>query len=312
MTKEKVSVDTFVRAETNRMFAGLTGALGVNSWRHTLQPVPIDHQPVIRMNRDTLYSSAIIDLAEGATLTIPEHGDRYVSVMVVNQDHYINDILHEPGEHRLTVDQFDTRYVAVAARVLVDPDDAADIAAANEIQHQLVIEAGSAEPFVLPEYDQESFDGVRRAVLDLGKFVDGGGRSFGRREDVDPIRHLIGTAIGWGGLPEREAMYTAVFPDDGEGDYVLTVGDVPVDAFWSISVYNADGFFEANSRNVYSVNSITAHREADGAIEIHLATDGDHPNVIPTPPGWNAVVRMYQPRAEVRDGTWTFPKPVKH
>ena len=42
------------------------------------------------------------------------------------------------------------------------------------------------------------------------------------------------------------------------GEYRLTVRDVPVDGFWSISVYNADGFFEPNERGAYSVNNITA------------------------------------------------------
>lgn len=41
--------------------------------------------------------------------------------MVVNQDHFINRILHEPGEHALTVEELDNPWVAVAARILVDP-----------------------------------------------------------------------------------------------------------------------------------------------------------------------------------------------
>lgn len=36
-------------------------------------------------------------------------------------------------------------------------------------------------------------------------------------------------------------------------------------------------------------------------------------NCIPITPGWNYAVRLYQPRAEIRDGNWTFPsiEPVK-
>ena len=68
-----VNVENFVRAETDRMFASLqTEAGGVNVLKHNRAPTPIEHQPVIRMNRDTLYSLAIVDISEGATVTIPD------------------------------------------------------------------------------------------------------------------------------------------------------------------------------------------------------------------------------------------------
>ena len=122
-----VNVDNFVRAETNRMFAGLYADAGaVNTWFHHRAPASVDHQTVIRMNRDTLYSFAVADISDGATLTVPEHGDRYVSVMIVNQDHYINEIFHDPGVYELSVDRHETPYVFVAARVLVDPNDTND------------------------------------------------------------------------------------------------------------------------------------------------------------------------------------------
>jgi hypothetical protein len=81
---------------------------GVNQLHHHRTPTPVEHQPVIRMNRDTLYSAAVVDISEGATLTIPDAGARCVSVMVVNQDHYINRVFHEARRHALTVDEFDT------------------------------------------------------------------------------------------------------------------------------------------------------------------------------------------------------------
>ena len=76
-----VTVENFIRAESDRMFASLqSDAGGVNRLKHNRAPTPIDHQPVIRMNRDTLYSSAIVDISQGATVTVPDAGDRYVSV----------------------------------------------------------------------------------------------------------------------------------------------------------------------------------------------------------------------------------------
>lgn len=313
MTAVPVTVGTFARAETDRMFASLAAlAGGVNRWNHTRVPSPVDEQPVVRLNRDTLYSAAIVDLAAGATLAIPDAGRRYLSVMVVNQDHYINRVLHEPGEHRLTQDEFDTRYVLVAARTLVDPADPTDVAAANAVQDGLAIEAGSADPFLMPDYDMASLDAIRDALLELGRHGPAFDAAFGRRDAVDPVSHLIGTATGWGGLPASEARYASVERNLPVGEYRIRVGDVPVDAFWSISVYNREGYFVPNDRDAYSVNSVTAAREPDGTVIVHLGGCGDgRPNCIPITDGWNYTIRMYRPHPEVVDGRWTFPEPER-
>jgi len=86
------------------MFAGIqNGAGGINQWDHLRAPTALDEQTVIRMNRDTLYSMIVVDISQGATLTVPDAGDRYLSVMVINQDHYINRIFTEAGTYELTV-----------------------------------------------------------------------------------------------------------------------------------------------------------------------------------------------------------------
>jgi hypothetical protein len=305
-----VNVDNFVRAESDRMLAGIVQAAGgsVNTWIHFRQPTPLDQQTVIRMNRDTLYSACVADISDGATLTVPDSAGRYMSVMIVNQHHYINKVFHEPGDYSLTTDEFDTPYVLVAARTLVDPADPADVATVNALQDELQLTAQSSRPFEMPDYDVTSFDATRTAVLELAAGISGFDRSFGSRDDVDPVRHLLCTAAGWGGLPEHEAFYVNVSPGLPVGEYTVTVRDVPVDAFWSISMYNADGYFEPNDRDSNSVNSITATKDDDGSITVHLGgCDDDRPNCLPLTDGWNYIVRLYQPHAEVLDGTWTFP-----
>lgn len=305
----KVNVDNFVRAETDRMFADLQrDAGGINRFSHNREPADVERQTVIRLNRDTLYSFAVVDVSGGATITVPPHGDRYVSVMIVDQDHHVARIEHDAGVHRLGADEFESPYVFVAVRILADPTDPDDLAKVIVLQDGLEVTAASSVGFELPDYDTASFDATRQALLSLAAGLDAFDRMFGTRDDVDPVRHLIGTAAGWGGLPATEATYIGVNPELPVGAYELTVDDVPVDAFWSISVYNADGFFEPNAAGVYSVNSVTGERNDDGSITVRF---GDHPpgtpNTIPITDGWNYLVRLYRPRPEVLDGRWTFP-----
>jgi hypothetical protein len=307
MTQTKVNADNFAVAETHRMMAGLQrDAGGVNRFFHNREPAAIDRQTVIRMNRDTLYSFAVVDMSAGATLTVPDAGDRYLSVMIVNEHHYINRVFHATGTYDLTVEEFSSPYAVVAARTLVDPRDPADLAAVAAVQDQLGISAASDRAFELPSYETGSLDRTRSALLALAAEQTSFERSFGRKEEVDPVHHLIGTAAGWGGLPDAEATYVGVSPNLPIGEYELTVtDDVPVDGFWSISVYNAEGFFEPNEQGAYSVNNITAARNDDGNVTIRFGGSGD--NSIPVTEGWNYLVRLYRPRPEILSGAWSFP-----
>jgi hypothetical protein len=305
----RVDEATFPRAETDRMFTAiLKDSGGVNRWFANRTPTPIDHQPVIRQNRDTLYSGAIVDIRQGATFTLPDAGDRYLSLMLVDQDHYVDRILHEAGSHHVSAEEIGTPYVLAAARILVDPEDPADVAEVNRLQDAISVDAPSAVPFVAPDYDPTSFDAVRADLLRRAAAIGAFTRAFGRREDVDPERHLLGSAAGWGGLPDSEATYVNVNPGLPVGEYRVVVRDVPVDAFWSISLYGPDGYFHENDRGAYSVNDITADKEPDGSVVVHFGgCADDRPNCLPIMDGWNYLVRLYRPRPEILDGTWTFP-----
>lgn len=308
-----ITIDNFVRAATAFEFDTYTRRSGgVNTFSHLFEPTPIDNQPTIRMNRDTLYSSAVVDIREGAILSLPDVGERYMTAMVVNQDHYINEVFHGGGEFTLDMETFDTPYVMIFMRILVDADDPEDVAAVNAIQEQFSVTAGSAEPYVLPAYDRESFDVVLQATLELGRFSSDSFYTFGAKEDVDPLRHFLGTALGFGGLPDEEAFYLNVEPGLPVGAYKIDVpADVPVGAFWSVSLYNAGGFFEANTQDAYVVNSVSGAANEDGSMTVHLGGCEDgRINCLPLTDGWNYTVRLYEPGPEIRSGDWAFPELV--
>jgi len=302
-----INVDNFARAESNRMFAALSRDVGeINGWKHYREPSPLDHQNVIRLNRDTLYSVSVVDAREGFTLTLPETDGRYMSAMIVNQDHYIPAVWLGAGQYSLSREEAGSDFVIIGIRTLVDPSSAEDVAIVNDLQNQLRVDAPSATAFDAPPVDEASLTTTRQALLELAKGLPDYRGSFGAREHVDPVHHLIATASAWGGLPATEAFYVNVEPGLPAGNYELTVGDVPVDAFWSISVYNRDGYFEPNDLGVNNINSVTAAKNDDGSTTVRFG-DGDAPNTIPLSEGWNYLVRMYRPRAEVLNGSWVFP-----
>lgn len=309
----RVTVDNFNRAESDLYFSRFVKDGGFGKFHHEREVASIDHQTVVRLNRDTLYSFGVFDLDAGPVkVTLPEVGKRYMALQVINEDHYAPDVYYAPGPFTISKDSAGTRYVALAVRTFVDPNNPADVEQVHSLQDAIKIEQKSPGGFQVAEWDAASQDKVRAALINLAA-ANGGldsRRMFGRKDQVDPIQHLIGTAAGWGGNPATAAMYVGVEPanNDGKTIYRLTVKDVPVDGFWSVSVYNAEGYFVKNAANAYSLNSVTAKPGVDGSYVIQFGgCDGKTPNCLPIVPGWNYTVRLYRPRAEILDGKWTFP-----
>jgi hypothetical protein len=309
-----VTADNFVRAETDLYFGGVVkDAGGIGKFFHNRQPTPIDKQTVIRMNRDTLYSGALFDLDAGpVTVTLPNAGKRFMSMQVISEDEYTPMVVYRPGPVTLTRDKIGTRYVVTAIRTLVDPNDPKDLQQVHALQDAIKIGQKNPGKFEVPNWDQTSQKKVRDALLVLGSTIPDFKKAFGTKAEVDPIRHLIGAALGWGGNPDKDATYLNITPakNDGTTVYRLNVGNVPVDGFWSISLYNAEGYFEKNPYNAYSVNNITAKKSADNTVSIQFGNcDGKIPNCLPIMKGWNYTVRLYRPRAEILSGKWKFPEP---
>ena len=311
-----VTVDNFGRAESDLYFGnGVKDAGGIGKLFHHREPMAIDKQGVIRSNRDTLYSMAVVDLDAGpVTIKLPDAGKRFRSLMVVNEDHYIvGDIEYRAGSYTYDRKRVGTRYALIGLRTLVDPNDPKDVEKVRAVQDAVTISQKAPGKFEIPNWDPVSQKKVRDALLVLSSTAGGFKDAFGVKGQVDPIRHLIATAAGWGGNPDKDATYLSVTPEKNDGStvYKLTVpGNVPVDGFWSISLYNAEGYFEKNPYNAYSLNNLTATKSADGSTVVQFGgCDGKIPNCLPIMKGWNYTVRLYRPRPEILNGKWKFPEP---
>lgn len=310
---EPVTVDNFVRAESDLYFSNIVKDGGLAEFFHRREPAAIDNQTVIRLNRDTLYSAAILDLDAGpVTITLPEAGKRFMSLLAISEDHNVPAVSYG-GATTFTREQVGTRYLAIAIRTFVDPSDPKDVEQVHALQDAIKIDQpGGPGKFEVPEWDQASQKKVRDALLILATTMPDFNKAFGSKAEVDPVRHLVASAAAWGGNPDKDATYLNITPanNDGTTIYKLDVKDVPVDGFWSISLYNSKGYYEKNPYDAYSLNNVTAQKSADGSIGIQFGgCDGKIPNCLPIMKGWNYTVRLYRPRESVLDGTWKFPDP---
>jgi hypothetical protein len=304
---QTVTVQTFVRAESDGYAVkNSRGQVGV--FHHVRAPVAVDEQTVIRMNRDTLYSSAVFDLTTPVTITLPDAGDRFRSMLLIDQDHYVKGVEYDAGDYTLTQESIGTRYVHVLMRHFIDANDPEDIAKANALQDAITVTQESPGTLDLPDWDSASRDAIRGLLNQLSAHQDPTAVAFGDRDEVDTVAHLIGTAAGWGANPPKDAFYDFGVPPDPSGNtaYTMTLKDVPVDGFWSVIVYNKDGFFEAPVEQT-SFNSVTAKAEADGSYVLRFGGDETLPNHMRIMEGWSYVLRLYRPRPEILSGEWKTP-----
>jgi hypothetical protein len=147
-----VTVKNFARAESDLYFAKSVKEGAFGKLRHDRAPVSIEKQKVVRMNRDTLYSSGVFDLDTGpVTITLPDPGKRFMSVLVITEDHYAPLVANAPGTHTIDKVQAGTRYMMLTIRTFADPTDPADVVAANALQDRIqVSQPGGPGTFEIP------------------------------------------------------------------------------------------------------------------------------------------------------------------
>lgn len=303
-----VTLENYETAESDLAFNNISKFVGTNEFLHfPVEAFDLDNQTVVRMNRDTIYSGAIVNTSEGATLTLPETDGRYISAMVVQNDHYIDQVFKTPGEH---VIKSDTDYVMVAVRIranINDPDDGNKIRA---LQQATSISAGAEEPHVMPDYDMEQLVAVRDELAAEAAEMGSLANMQGARGAVDPRMHLLGTAAGWGLLPDVNAQYMSYGQEDGDGCFTATYSVPPLNppGFFSITMYDRDGWIFSD-RAILNDQNIVFNE--NGTFDAFFGDCGaDAKNNLPIVDGWNILLRVYEPRLEEL-ADYELPTPIK-
>ena len=287
-----VTQDNFPQAYTNLRFdAIIKKAGGINTF--LVMPVPSSDptkQFVVRMNRDTDYSTSVFDMTGDVYVTVPET-DKYVTIQIVDENHETQRMIYGPGRHKLTAK---TDHAFVIGRAW---DESA--------RRNLKVEASSAKPFVVKNWDKESFAKIEEAGnLDFSDGYDQS-KAFGNKESGQTAyMNYVGAAGGWGGAMVEDNVYQTSAYMSTEGCYEMTFIDPQAVYFWSATVYNGDGYMFNDVANISS--EMNPVKNADGTYTIRFGCDGQENN-IPIREGnttgkFNVLMRHYGPSEMVSNG----------
>jgi len=303
-----VTLDNYKTAESDLAFDNITKFVGTNEFFHfPVASFDLENQTVVRMNRDTIYSGAIVNVSEGATITLPESDGRYMSAMIVQNDHYIDQVFKTPGEH---VIEAETDFVMVAIRIRANVNDLQDGDKIEALQQATRISANATDPHVMPNYDMKQLEAQRNELAAEAAEKGSLNNMQGARGTVDERMHLLGTAAGWGLLPDANARYLSYGQEDGQGCFRATYSVPPFNkpGFFSITMYNADGWIFSDRA---ILNEYNIAFNDDGTFDANFGECGDNAkNNLPIVDGWNFLMRVYEPRLEELD-SYTLPTPVK-
>ena len=291
-----VTEENFPQAYTNlRMAMIAQRAGGVNKF--IVMPTPSsnpEEQLVVRMNRDTYYSSSVIDMTGDVYITVPET-DQYVSIQIVDENHETQPMIYGSGRHKITAK---TGHAFVIVRALDD-----------DARKNLVIEATESDPFVKEEWDMESFKQMEK--IGNEEFLNGYDQSkaFGNVESGQtPHMNYVGAAGGWGGAMVEDNIYQTSNFFEAEGCYEMTFKDPGNKYFWSATVYNENGYMFNDVANVSSEMKLV--KNDNGTITVRFGCEGE-PNNIPIKEGnttgkFNVLIRHYGPSDAVRNNQEGF------
>lgn len=305
-----VTKENFARAETDLHFARFVDRGAFGRFYHFRQLGIVD-QPGMRPNVDAWHSVAVFDLNAGpVTITLPDAGERYELMTIINEDNHVVKSVFEPGVYGFTKDQAGSRYVAAIVRLFVDGEPALDSQIVHGLQDDIAVQQAAPGAFEVPAYDTESQQEVRQSLRQLSASLPRFRRVPGKKHESNPQLHLASTASDWGLPDDSDALLFngRVDVNDGNGVFQWRVKEVPADGFWSVSVCDSAGQVQQGDYTRYTINNTKAVKDADGFITLQFGGCGDSAaNCLPTFPGWQYSVRLYRPRRMVLDGSWAMP-----
>jgi hypothetical protein len=293
----KVDRSNYQEAEAARNFSKWAANGANNKLMHMTAVTPSGPVPTVRMNRDTLYSAAVLDTSTGkASITLPE-GDLYQSVMMVDTEAYARKYVVEPGTHMIATD---TKFVWVVVRTGLEKG----IDEARRVQSMITVQGMGQDTYSSPEYDQESLQRLTEVLVAEAIAEDNGDLYYGNYPgQVDEARRLRSSAAGFGGMNGTN-MYKFVESVENNVCMQSTFSDPRATEFFSFTLYDANGFL-MDGNTIINSRDMVANQDGTYTVSINCTDDAVNNISAPADPATVGYAwRVYGASEHVENRSW--------
>jgi hypothetical protein len=291
-----------------------------NNWHHHRVPMALNEQPAPLMNRDTLYSFAILDGKGDIAITLPKNDGRYMSLQVMEHNHITYKVFYGPGRYVLPASKT-TDFFYANVRMQVNSADPADVKKVNGYQDELKIEflnGYKPKSFKVTNWNMAEFDQVRKHYVELAQ-NEGVTGTMGTVDHPVPLEDRNrGVSIATGLLPDKDAVYlTEKHPAEMGKTYKATFAvperTNPKLGFYSVTIYGDDQYLKTDKGSTISNSEIKLNPNGK-TFDLYFVPEaefgkGKHANelIYPTAPFWTCT-RVYMPGKSVLDKEYKLPR----
>lgn len=297
------------------------------------------------MNNDTYYTGGCIYLAEGPVKLSASYSDssRFYSFQLMDEKNCnFYNLINPVGDYYLYYGdkpegldaekaiESPSEIVAMITRVEVkDLNNPADIETAKKVFNGLNISGPEIKDFpaldLLSAFDEAVVSRANELMDSVFANVPFRNLIASPEQVPNEVSYLnlaAGTKGGWGGPVAEHSTYQMMFFDEkgselkgSEGIYSITTEEPPVNAFWSVTVYDTErgGYFHPNKDDRYHINNTSAVKNDDGTFTFLFKEEctEDDKNCLAVPAGkFDLAIRYYLPKRELISGEWDMPLPV--
>ena len=294
-----VTEKNYTDAEAEYNFLKWKNKDAMNKLFHLTQLTPAGVMPTIRMNRDTLYSAALVDASNGFTIHMPDQGI-FTSVLIIDQKGYSQDYIWKLGTHKITIDKTNGDFVWVLFRIGLEQG----IDKARKAQKTVAIADMGNKVWLPKNYDKNQYhklhDQYMNEAIDSGMFLQYGYDA----SRIDMKTKSLSDAAGWGGMDFGVNNYQISKNMSGDNCYSTTFEDPLADEFWSFTMYDKDGWLlPVDEENV--LNSRDAVANKDGTYTVRFNCGKNTANNLQTNEKvFGFAWRVYGSSYKVKSGLW--------
>lgn len=294
-----VTAENFTDVEAEVNFYKWVKKDAMNKLFHLTQLTPAGPMPTVRMNRDTLYSAALVDASNGFKVHMPDQGI-YTSALVIDQKGYSQDYIWQSGTHKVNINKENGDFVWVLFRVGLEKG----MEKALQAQKTVAISDMGNKVWTPKNYDKAQYqklhDQYMNEAINSGMFMQYG--SDASRIDMKAKR--LSDAAGWGGMDFGINNYQISKNMDGDACYSTTFEDPKAEEFWSFTMYDADGWLlPINEKNVLNSRDAVPNKDGTYTVRFNCGEDAVN-NLQTTEKVFGFAWRVYGSSYKVRAGRW--------